>query len=225
MAERAKVQISGGALVFLAVLILMLPLKWVGAAVLAAAFHELCHAVAVYILGGRVESVNIGSRGVVMKTAPLTVPREILCTIAGPVGSVCLLLFVRWIPRTAVCGLIQGIYNFIPLFPMDGGRALRDILFALLSPPGAIRLFRWIQHVVLILLCVACVFLATKAGIAVIFFVFLLIRGHCRENPLAKNSVWRYNRGTIKKEVSYDRIAQEDPPHCSEAGPVYRWGV
>lgn len=225
MAKNVKIQISGSALIFLAALLLMLPLKWVGALFLAAVIHEFCHFVAVYILGGTVEYISIGSRGVVMKSEPMSVAREILAASAGPVGSICLLLFVRWIPRTAICGAIHGLYNIIPLLPLDGGRVLRGILFALLTPPKAESTLKWTQRSVLTLLCIGCVLLASKTGVFVLLFMIFLLRSYHRENPLAKRPVWRYNRGTIEKEVSYDRIAQEDSSHCSEAGPVYRWGV
>lgn len=196
-----KIQISAGALIFFAALVLMLPLQWVGAVLLAAMVHECCHAAAIMLLGGKIEGVTIGGRGVVMETQPMSGIREIICALAGPIGSVMLLLFLRWIPRTAICGVIHGIYNMIPLFPLDGGRVLRGLLFGLLSPPKAERAFRWIQRGVCMFLGVGCMIFASKAGIFVILFGIFLLRSHYRENPLAKNPFWRYNRSNIDKGV------------------------
>ena len=201
MDNKLEFQISAGALIFLAALVLLLPLQWVGAVILAAVVHELCHGVAIILLGGSIESISIGSRGIVMKTQPMSGIREIVCAMAGPIGSICLLLFVRWLPRTAVCGLFHGLYNMIPLLPMDGGRVLRGILFGLLTPPKAEKLFMWIQRAMILLIGVCCMVLISKAGAFAVILGILLLRNARRENPLAKIPFWRYNRSTIDSEV------------------------
>lgn len=201
MDRKLEFQISAGALIFLAALVLLLPLQWVGAGILAVVVHELCHAAAICLLGGSIESVTIGSRGIVMETQPMSGVREIVCAFAGPLGSLCLLLFVRWLPRTAVCGLFHGLYNLIPLLPMDGGRVLRGILFGLLTPPKAEKLFRWIQRGVGFLIGICCLVLISKAGVFAVVLGILILRNASGENPLAKIPFWRYNRHTIDKEV------------------------
>ena len=201
MDRKLEFQISAGALICLAALVLLLPLQWVGAVIFAAVVHELCHAVAIYLLGGSIESITIGSRGIVMKTQPMSGIREIVCALAGPLGSLCLLLFVRWLPRTAVCGFVHGLYNMIPLLPMDGGRVLRGMLFGLLAPPKAEMLFRWIQRGIGLLLGICCLVLVSKVGIFVVILGILLLRSVHRENPLAKIPFWQYNRHIIDEEV------------------------
>lgn len=201
MDRKLEFQISAGALIFLAALVLLLPLQWVGAVILAATVHELCHAAAICLLGGSIERVTIGSRGIVIKTQPMSGIREIVCALAGPMGSLCLLLFVRWLPRTAICGLIHGLYNMIPLLPMDGGRVLRGMLFGLLTPLKAEKLFRWIQRGIALLLGICCLVLITKTGVFAVVFGIFLLRNLRRENPLAKMPFWRYNRSTIDSEV------------------------
>lgn len=51
--------------------------------------------------------------------------RELLCVLAGPAVSFSLLALARFFPRIAICGLVQGIYNLLPIYPLDGGKALR----------------------------------------------------------------------------------------------------
>lgn len=111
-----------------ALLLLLLPLPWLLAAVTAAVFHELCHAGAVYALGGRIRRVTIGPAGAVMETEIFGQGRELLAALAGPAGSLALVLLGRFLPRLAVCAGIQGLFNLLPLYPLDGGRALRCAL-------------------------------------------------------------------------------------------------
>lgn len=201
MANRIKIQVSGGALLFWAALLLILPLQWVAAAFLAAIVHECCHAVAVCILGGSIEGITIGGRGIVMETQPMTGIREFVCALAGPLGSLLLLSFAPRLPRTAICGLIHGVYNLIPLFPMDGGRMLRSFLYSLLSPPVAQKTFQWAQRGIALSILLVCILLTVRLGVLPLVFGFLILRNHLRENPLAKKPFWRYNRSTIDKEV------------------------
>ena len=117
--------VSGLLLVMLALMLLMLPLKWILAALLAAGFHELCHFAAVKLCGGTVGAISFGHSGTVMEASEVSRGREVICILAGPFGGLILLLFARWIPRTAICAAIQSIYNLLPVYPLDGGRILR----------------------------------------------------------------------------------------------------
>lgn len=201
MDSKLNFQISAGALIFLAALVILLPLQWVGAVLLAVAVHELCHAFAIYLLGGSIECVLISGRGIVMKTQPMSGIREIVSAMAGPLGSLCLLLFVRWLPRTAVCGLVHALYNMIPVLPMDGGRVLHGIIFGLLAPPNAEKLQRWILRGTVFVIILLTILLASKTGIMTITLGICLLQRIHRENSLAKIPFWQYNSHTIHNEV------------------------
>lgn len=121
-------QLEPAACILGALAVLVLPLRWLTGAVTAAAFHELCHYAALRLCGIRVNRLSVGAGGTIMETDPIPAGKQLACALAGPAGSLFLLLFARWIPVVSLCGLVQGVYNLLPLYPFDGGRVLRCIL-------------------------------------------------------------------------------------------------
>ena len=141
---RTFVRVDGAACLLLALLILTLPLKWLVAALAAAGIHELCHYLAVMAAGGRVLTLRIGPGGAVMETEPMSRGSELLCALAGPAGSLLLAGLFRFFPCTALCALAQGVFNLLPVYPLDGGRALRCALEGL-GPKRAERGSRLVE--------------------------------------------------------------------------------
>ncbi len=111
-----------------ALLLLLLPVQWILAMAIAAAFHELCHMAAVHAVGGRVNSLKVLPFGAVMVVEEISGLKEGFCALAGPLGSFLLVLFIRPFPVLGICGLVQGLFNLLPVYPMDGGRILRILL-------------------------------------------------------------------------------------------------
>lgn len=201
MDRHVCVRISTGAILFLAALLLLLPLQWMIAMIIAAVVHELSHLLAIYITGGKIRKILIGGRGVIIETQSMSAMREIICALSGPIGSLLLLAFAPRFPRTAICGLVHGLYNLLPLFPMDGGRILKCALFSLFKPLLARRIFLWVQYATIAIILGIGIILYFKLGVTPILFVIILLANNIKENPLAKKAIWRYNRGTIHKEV------------------------
>lgn len=135
-----------------ALMLLILPLNWLSAAFFAALFHELCHCAAIYLSGGGVQKISIGAGGAVIETTQMEPANELVCALAGPVGSFLLLLASGWFPRLAICGCIQGLFNLLPVFPLDGGRAV-ECLLRLVCPKQGRRIAYVLEKAAILGIC------------------------------------------------------------------------
>ena len=186
-------------LLYTALLVLILPLKWLLSAFLAAAFHELCHIFLIYLLGGNISKIRLHPFGAEITANLSDCFQELLASAAGPFGSFLLLFFSNHIPEIALCGLVQGIYNLLPLYPMDGGRILFCIL-SMISPLNANQICRILRIVSLLFLIGVSIwgYFLHLTGILPAVLLLLIL---WKEKNLAKTSKSGYNSVTIDKEV------------------------
>ena len=123
---------------YAALWLLVVPIRWTAAVIIATAVHEGMHLLALHLCGLRAHKIRFSLSGICIFTDNMDSSREICCAAAGPVGSLLLISFVRHYPELAFCGLVQGMYNLLPVYPSDGGRILR----CLCHPLGQQLVFR-----------------------------------------------------------------------------------
>ncbi len=140
-----------GFLIFAALALLLLPLRWILAFCLASSVHELFHILVICLLRIPIYRIRIGPSGAVLSTASMEPWQELLSAAAGPLGSFLLLFFLSRFPELALCGLLQGLYNLLPLYPADGGRILRCTL-ALCCPNRIPTVEKWTSRITCFLL-------------------------------------------------------------------------
>ena len=111
----------------------------------AAAAHEAGHVMAIYLVGGKVTKLRLGMCDAKIETRGLGYRQEIFCALAGPGMSVLVCLALRKAYATcAAISLILGLFNAMPVYPLDGGRALRCALTRF-CPKWANRIAVWAE--------------------------------------------------------------------------------
>lgn len=146
----------------LALALLLVPVQWVIAWILAATVHELSHLLALHLLHVPVCGLTLSLGGARLHTVLPDNRSAFFAALAGPAGSLLLLLISRWLPATAVCGLMHGAFNLLPVMPLDGGRAARALLCHLF-PKG--DYYAGILENITVALCMAgCIYLGLRWG-------------------------------------------------------------
>ena len=151
---RGKITVHAAMYILLPAALLLLPIRWAFAWALSVSVHELGHYFTLRLCHIPIYGIEITPTGVRMATGELQGTAAVFCALAGPFAGFSLILLCRYLPCTAFCGWLQGMFNLLPLYPLDGGRVLRAILYRFVQNPQHIE--RWI---------------------AIVFFVFFLLVG------------------------------------------------
>ena len=110
--------------------------------------HELSHSLTARVFGTNMTGITLFLFGGVaeMESEPKTAKAEFFTAIAGPAISIVLGVVFLWLagatsatptPLNVLVGylgrlnLVLAAFNLIPAFPLDGGRVLRSILWAM----------------------------------------------------------------------------------------------
>lgn len=121
------VRIEAGFWIVLGLMVLLFPVRFVLGILLAALIHEMGHILAVDLTGGRICAIQLHAFGARIQAAPMEPGRAAICALAGPAAGALTILARRWFPELALAGLVQTGFNLLPIYPLDGGRAVRNI--------------------------------------------------------------------------------------------------
>lgn len=190
MGQGIHIKISTGAILAAALALLILPLPLLSSLFVAATIHELGHYLALCWMGVRIYGISINPFGAVIETDVMSPGKEALCALAGPAGSFLLVASHRIFPEIALCALVQGCFNMLPVYPLDGGRALTGILEMLKIPckDRILPVLRWLTGLVIGFGC-GYGFLVWDLGWGtVILGVMLLLRIFPRKTPCKEGS-------------------------------------
>lgn len=189
---QTRIDVQPGAFLMGAALLLVLPLQWLLAWLLAAAIHEGAHILAVRLCRGKLQSIEIGPFGARIAIGPMYPGAEALCALAGPASGLLMLLFARWLPYAALFAFLQALFNLLPLYPLDGGRALRCFLEIVVGAERAEKISKGCDALVLMLLfaagmyaCIRCRFHSISLILPLLLTIkFLPRKIPCKRRPL-----------------------------------------
>lgn len=185
-----KVSISPYFYIVLPAALLLLPLQWFFAWSMAVAVHEIGHYLALRLCRVPIRRLEITPLGIRMHIGGLTNRETLVCALSGPAAGLLLIAASKIFPYTAVCAFIQGLFNLMPIYPLDGGRALRAAFLLLHFGDKTVRAMETAIFSAAILM-IAYIIWRLQWGFAPV----LLICGIFTQKFLANNRKSGYNRG------------------------------
>lgn len=154
MFHKGSVMISSGLCFLGALWLVILPARWISAFFCSVALHEISHICAIKLCGGKIYRVRLRVFGAQIETSQLYWWQEAICSLAGPISGFILLLFASTFPRLALCGLFHSLYNLLPFFPLDGGRAIQSVLYGLVSVESADKASKHLKTISKLAFCI-----------------------------------------------------------------------
>lgn len=136
----------------------------------AAAAHELGHWIMLRFFGADIRGLRIGMLGAVLEAdcSRLSYGKELLAVLAGPGANLlCAWLLSRFGNEMEVvigAHLVLGMFNLIPLRPLDGGRALYLVVAWGLGPWAGDRAAKWVGTASALLLSFGLCWLMVQTG-------------------------------------------------------------
>ncbi len=216
--------VSFGFCIFLAALVLLLPLKLILGWILAVAVHEGCHYAALRICRVPVLKIKFQGLGLQIETGEMTVLQELLCAAAGPLGGMSLLFVSRWMPYSAVCAFCLSMFNLLPIYSLDGGRVLSCVLRRWLGQKQGEQAGNVISMMVMAVIAFFCVCQSVQTGnlLWCLCGLVLVLAGFRAKISLQRNKTNSTIAKTANRRDGYECDAGKNFAPGTKTRPVYR---
>lgn len=157
-----------------------------------AVVHELSHAIMGMLLGFNVSKINIMPFGAYisfktdMRNYNTKILKGTICTLkkffvalAGPLSNIIVaILFCRYEKYMIITyiNIILAVFNLIPIYPLDGGRIVKQILIIFMGRRKALKYTNLISNIVLVLIIVVFIIFCviTKSLIVLLSLIYLI---------------------------------------------------
>ncbi|MBR5572094.1 MAG: hypothetical protein IKV99_05575 [Oscillospiraceae bacterium] len=167
-----KVHIAPAVPVLLAVLLILFPPVLLLAIFSASLLHELGHYAALRLLKGSVKGISITPLGAEMDIeGRMSYGQELLLAASGPAVNLLLAVLLshlgtRWELCYLLGGvhLVLGLFNLLPVMPLDGGMLLWNASCWCLGPYTADRISTIVGMIAACLLTLAALWMLQQGG-------------------------------------------------------------
>lgn len=149
--SRCRVHISPTVPLLLAIFALLASPPMLAAILLSALFHECGHILMLLAVKGTVKEINITAFGAEIRFAgAMGYGAELLVTAAGPAVNILLAAAFAYLGRWAEdwylfagAQAVLGVFNLLPVRPLDGERLLWILLALVFGPYSADTICAW----------------------------------------------------------------------------------
>ena len=160
-----------------------------------ALIHELGHIMIGILLGFKLEKIEIIPVGIAISfninfddfnkkigKSNLLELKKILIALAGPLVNIIIIIITLYLKIGIIkklniiyANILIGIFNLLPIYPLDGGRILKGILNILIGRKNTLKYIDKISIMVLILISIISVYiLKYNRNIGLIFMTIYL---------------------------------------------------
>lgn len=167
-----RIKLAPAVPALLAVLLLLFPPVLLFSILSAALLHELGHYAAIRLMKGTVKQLTIIPLGAEMTVAgQLSYPKELVLAAAGPAVNLLLAVLLSHLgARWEICylfggvHLVLGVFNLLPILPLDGGMLLWNAAAWCIEPYTADRISAIVGLFASVLLSGAALWLLLRGG-------------------------------------------------------------
>ena len=216
-----KIRLHLKIFIFVAIFILTRQIKIYGIIMLFSIFHELGHMLAGIILGFKPDTIEIMPFGLSISfkskqenynkkigNATLLTLKKTIIAISGPFTNLDFILIFSIFPNSILgmereliiyANIIIGIFNLIPIYPLDGGRIVKNIVNIIYGRKEAYEYANLISNITIsILTAISSILILYLKNIAILLIISYLWILVIKENKKYKNKKLLYAKMLIE---------------------------